>query len=1056
MNNEHKKGKEINKDRRLNDKTMHKRVLVVGGGIAGIQASLDLAEMNIEVYLIEKGPSIGGRMAQLDKTFPTNDCAMCILSPKLVEAGAHPYIKIITNAELESITGQAPNFEATIIKKPRYINEEKCTGCGICVSKCPVKIPDEYNKGLSKTKCIHIPFPQAVPAIPIINKEYCVYLKRGKCRKCEESCEMKAIDFNQKEEIIKINVGSVILALGSEEFDATLKDEYGYKTFPNVMTSIEFERILSASGPTQGHIQRPSDGKEPKSIAFIQCVGSRDMQLGNEYCSAICCMQATKDVILVQEHIPGVKTSIFYMDMRAYGKDFDKFVDRAKDDYKARYIHARISSIEVNPITENLIVRYATDDGRIKKEEFELVVLSVGLLSTGKIKETAGKLNIELNECGFSRASSFSPVSTSRAGIFVAGTFSGPKDIPETVMEASGSVSGASSLLTELPVKEIKEELPEEINIEGQPPRIGVFVCRCGINIAATVDVPRVVEYASTLGGVVHSQEFIFACSQDSQKSINEKIKEKNLNRVVVAACTPRTHEPLFQKTLQASGLNPYLFEFANIREQCSWVHQEVKDSATKKACDLLRMATSKVKLFSPLSKATITINKKALVIGGGVAGMIAALDLAAQGFGVHLVEKEAELGGNFRHLHYTLSGEETKNFLASLIQKVKSNKLIDLYTKSKIKEIAGYVGNFKTLLTTENGKKKEIEHGVVIVATGAEEYKPTEYLYGQDDRVVTQRELEEWLAVNSERLAISTEHRAPVVDSLMLSADYRPPTTDPRAPNIGLQTLKTVVMIQCVGSRDDERPYCSRVCCSQAIKNALKLRELNPKLNIYILYRDMRSYGIKELYYKKAREEGVIFIRYEEESKPEVRNDGGRPKIKVKDLILNRDLLIDTDLLVLSSGIIASKGNKNLSQMLKVPLNADGFFLEAHVKLRPVDFATDGIFVCGLAHYPKDISEAITQAKASAARAMTILTKEYFEAEGKICEIRKERCSGCGLCVEICPYKAIELDEKEKVAVINEALCKGCGACVSSCRANAIDLKGFKDEQILAALEVV
>ncbi|MBU4314700.1 MAG: FAD-dependent oxidoreductase, partial [Actinobacteria bacterium] len=954
---------------------MHKRVLVVGGGIAGIQASLDLAEMNIEVYLIEKGPSIGGRMTQLDKTFPTNDCAMCILSPKLVEAGAHPYIKIITNAELECIAGQAPYFRATVIKKPRYVNEEKCTGCGICMTKCPVKIQDEYNKGLSKTKCIHIPFPQAVPAIPIIDKENCLYFKKGKCRNCEKFCEMKAIDFNQKEEIIKIDVGSVILALGSEEFDATLKDEYGYKTFPNVMTSIEFERILSASGPTQGHILRPSDGKEPKSIAFIQCVGSRDMQLGNEYCSAICCMQATKGAIIVQEHLSGVKTSIFYMDIRAYGKDFDKFVDRAKSDYQARFIHARISSIEVNPDTEDLIIQYATDEGKIKREEFELVVLSVGLISTGKIKETAGKLNIELNECGFSKASTFTPVSTSRAGIFVAGTFSGPKDIPETVMEASGSVSSASSLLVEFPVKKIKEELPKEINIEGQPPRIGVFVCRCGINIAATVDVVQVVKYASTLGGVVYSQEFMFACSQDSQKSINEKIKEKNLNRVVVAACTPRTHEPLFQKTLQASGLNPYLFEFANIREHCSWVHQKEKDLATQKACDLIRMAVSKVRLFNSLYKTTLNINKKALVIGGGVAGMVASLDLATQGFGVHLVEKEADLGGNFCHIHYTLNGEETQNFLTSLIQEVKYNKMINLYTKSEIKEITGYVGNFKTLLATENGKKKEIEHGVVIVATGAEEYKPTEYLYGQDDRVVTQREMEEWLAANGERLAVNSEHRAPSTARQTSIVEQQSLNNNSRLPNTDCRALSTIVMIQCVGSRDEERPYCSRVCCSQAIKNALKLRELNPKLNIYIIYRDIRSYGIKELYYKKAREEGVIFIRYEEDSKPEVRNDGGRLKIKVKDLILNRNLLIYTDLLVLSSGIIANKGNKNLSQMLKVPLNADGFFLEAHVKLRPVDFATDGIFVCGLAHYPKDISEAITQAKASAARAMTILT---------------------------------------------------------------------------------
>jgi heterodisulfide reductase subunit A len=1037
MKNKHKERKEINKGKGLNDKTVYKRVLVVGGGIAGIQAALDLAEMKIEVYLIEKGPSIGGRMTQLDKTFPTNDCAMCILSPKLVEAGSHPYIKIITNAEIESITGEAPDFEATIIKKPRYINEEKCTGCGICTTKCPVKIPDEYNKGLSKTKCIHIPFPQAVPAIPIIEEEFCSYLKRGKCRKCEESCEMKAIDFNQKEEIIKINVGSVILTLGSEEFDAALKDEYGYRTFPNVMTSIEFERILSASGPTQGHILRPSDGKEPKSIAFIQCVGSRDMQLGNEYCSAVCCMQATKDVILIKEHLPNTETSIFYMDMRAYGKDFDKFVDRAKNDYKARFVHGRIASVEVDPGTEDLIVQYATDDGKIKKEEFGLVVLSVGLLSTGRIRETAGNLNIELNECGFSKSSTFTPVSTSRPGIFTAGTFSGPKDIPETVMEASGSVSGASSLLTEFPVKEIKEELPAEINIGGQPPRIGVFVCRCGINIAATVDVSRVVEYASTLNGVVHSQEFMFSCSQDSQKVISKMIKEKNLNRVVVAACTPRTHEPLFQKTLQASGLNPYLFEFANIREQCSWVHQEEKDSATKKACDLLRMAVSKVKLFSPLSKSTISVNKNALVIGGGVAGMTAALDLAAQGFGVHLVEKEADLGGNFRRIYYDLGGGETRSFLNSLIKKVKSNKKIDLYTNSEIKEINGYVGNFKTKLIDSSVKKspeKIVEHGAIIVATGAEEYEPTEYLYGKDERVITQRQLEEWLWGN---------------DSKNKAGGFPALDIDARA-------LKNMVMIQCVGSRDEERPYCSRVCCSEAIKNAIKLKELNPKLNIYILYRDVRSYGIKELYYKEAREKGIIFIRYEEEARPEVKNERGRLNIKVKDLILSCDLLIDTDILVLSSGIIAGKGNKGLSQMLKVPLNDDGFFLEAHVKLRPVDFATDGIFVCGLAHYPKDVSETITQAKAAAARAATILSKESFQTEGKVSEIRKERCSGCGLCVEVCPYKAIELDEVERVAVINEALCKGCGACVSSCRANAIDLKGFKDEQILAALEVI
>lgn len=1004
---------------------MHKKVLVVGGGIAGIQSALDLAEMGIEVFLVEREPSIGGRMAQLDKTFPTNDCAMCILSPKLVEAGSHPYIHILTHSEIVSLDGEAPRFVATVLKRPRYVDEGKCTGCGICMSKCPVRIPDPYNKGLSTTKCIRIPFPQAVPAIPILDKEHCIYLQRGRCRICERFCEVKAIDYEQKEETLTLEVGSVILAIGSNEFDAVLKDEYGYKTFPNVMTSIEFERILSASGPTQGHILRPSDDKEPESIAFIQCLGSRDRQMGNEYCSAVCCMQAVKDSIIVREHLPKVQTTIFYMDMRAYGKDFDKFVDQAKNQYGTQFLHARIASVEVNPQNEDLIIQYNTDEGNIQREEFGLVVLSLGLLSTGGIKQVANRLSIELDECGFARTPPFSPVATSRPGVFVAGTFSGPKDIPETVMQASGAVSAASALLIDFPSKEIKEELPPEADLRGQGPRVGVFVCRCGINIAAIVDVPEVVNYAATLPRVVHAQELLFACSQDSQKLISEWIKEKELNRVVVSACTPRTHEPLFQKTLRTTGLNPYLFEFANIREQCSWVHQKEPEKATAKVKDLIRMAVAKATQLESLSKLSVSITKGALVIGGGLAGMTATKDLSAQGFEVHLVEKEPELGGNLRHLHYTLDGERVDDFLRSLVNEVEADPKIHVHTGTSVEEVSGYIGNFRTTLShhlpAEKEAKTPIEHGAIIVATGGREYVPTEFLYGQDDRVITQRQLENLLS--------DDDHQAQV------------------------QKWKSVVMIQCVGSRNEEHPYCSRVCCSTAIKNALKLKESNPDIRIYILYRDIRTYGTKEIYYRQAREKGILFVRYDQGTDPVATKRNGTLKVRTRDTILARDLEISPDLLVLSPSMVPNDQNKVLSQMLKVPLNADGFFLEAHVKLRPVDFATDGIFVCGLAHYPKDISETITQAKAAAARAVAILRKDQIETEGKVSQVKKERCIGCGLCVEVCAYKAIELDPKERVAVVNEALCKGCGACAGSCRPGAIDLKGFRNDQILAAL---
>ncbi|MFH1007310.1 MAG: CoB--CoM heterodisulfide reductase iron-sulfur subunit A family protein [Candidatus Latescibacterota bacterium] len=1010
---------------------MHKKVAVIGGGIAGIQASLDLAQMGVEVYLIEKGPSIGGRMAQLDKTFPTNDCAMCILSPKLVEAGAHPNIKIMTCAQVESVSGNAPDFTLSVSKRARFVDEEKCTGCGTCSSKCPVEIPDEYNMRLGKAKNIQVPFPQAVPAVAMIARETCLYLTRGVCQLCKKVCTADAVDFEQQDEVVQLEVGSIILAAGSGEFDARRKGEYGYRAYPNVLSSIEFERILSSSGPTQGHVKRPSDEKEPKRIAFVQCVGSRDLGCGNEHCSSICCMQAAKDAVVASEHLKDPEATVFYMDIRAYGKDFDKFIERAKGDYGVRFVKSRVSSIEIVGPTDNLSIRYLDEHENPRDEEFDMVVLSVGLETSTKQSSLMELMGLEVNEERFCKTGTFAPISTSRPGVFVCGTLSGPKDIPETVVQASGAASAASGVLRDLPRAEINIEYPPERDIRGEPPRIGVFVCRCGINIGAIVDVPSVAQYSQGIPFVSFSTELLYACSSDSQKLIAEKIAEHGLNRVVVASCTPRTHEPLFQNTLREAGLNPFLFEMANIREHCSWVHMQEPESATEKARDLVRMAVRKAQGLSPLSRMSLPVNKKGLAIGGGVSGLTAALDLAESGFEVHLIEREDTLGGNVRKSYYTLGGEDPQDFLKSLIEKVQASPKINVYTGATIERIEGYLGNFKTHLLTDQASQptqQELDHGVIIIATGAKERETNQYLYGQDERVITQHQLEERVACGQ----------------------------FPVGAQAGGTDNATVVMIQCVDSRDEERPYCSRICCSQAIKNALRIKEAAPETNVFILYRDIRTYGTKERYYRKAREKGIVFIHFEDGEAPEVQKIDGKLEVRVLDHIIGKELLLSPDLLVLSVGLVASADNKNLAQMLKVPLNDDNFFLEAHVKLRPVDFATEGIFVCGLAHYPKFIDESIGQARAAAGRAITILSKEEIEAEGKVAQVTSTRCFGCGLCVAVCPYQAIEVIEPDRIASVNEALCKGCGTCSASCRTGAIDLKGFQNDQILAVLEAV
>ena len=913
---------------------------------------------------------------------------------------------------------------------------EICMGCGSCEFVCPAQgikldevctkqikpLLNEFDEGLSRRSAIHIPFLQAIPNKAVIDVENCVHLLTGKCEVCKEFCEAKAIDFEQEEKEVEIDVGAVIVAPGFEEFDAKLKGEYGYGDYPNVVTSIEFERILSASGPYKGKILRKSDLKHPKKIAFIQCVGSRDPACDKGYCSSVCCMYATKEAIIAKEHEKQIEPTIFFMDMRAYGKDFDKYYQRAQEEYGIRYIKCIPSSIKQIQQTKNLVMRYL-DDGEFVDEEFDLVVLSVGLAPTEEMKQMSQRLGLKLNKYGFCETDFFSPLETSRSGVYVCGAFEGPKDIPETVMQASGAASFAQGELASARGTMVtRKELPAEKDVRGEPPRIGAFICHCGINIGGVVDVPEVTKYAESLPNVVFAMHNLYTCSQDAQEIIKSKIEEHNLNRVVVASCSPRTHEPLFQETIREAGLNRYLFEMANIRDHCSWVHMNEPQAATEKAKGLVRVAVAKAAMLEPLERLRLQVTKRGLVIGGGIAGMTAALALAKQGFEAYLVEKDEELGGFTRRIHYTTKGLSVQDFLKKFKKKVEDNPLIKVFTNNEVAEISGYIGNFIT--TLKSGDR--LEHGVIIVATGAKELKTEEYLYGKNDSVLTQIELEEKLAKGQ----------------------------------LSVENLNTVVMINCVGSREERWPYCSRVCCSESVKNALKIKELNPQAQVYVLYRDMRTYGFKEDNYRRAREKGVIFIRYTVDQKPEVKEVNGKLEVSVMDDVLREKLTLKPDVVALGVATVPQAENKSLAQILKVPVNADGFFLEAHVKLRPVEFATEGIFVCGLAHCPKFIDESITQANAAVSRASTILSKDEIEAEGTISSVDPALCSACGMCEALCAYKAIEvkvINEKtgQKAAVVTAAMCKGCGACAANCRSSAIDLKGFTNNQLAAAIGV-
>ncbi len=927
------------------------------------------------------------------------------------------------------------------VDTPFSINTEACIGCGACAFVCPTghitfdtirekvtlkpaqPIASEYDMGLKGRKPVYVPYAQAVPNTPAIDRTTCVHFKTGGCKVCVEFCGVDAIDHSMLDETVQIDVGSIILAPGFEPFDPSRFDTYNYAKHPNVITAMEMERLLSASGPTGGHLVRLSDHKEPKKIAWFQCVGSRDMnRCDNAYCSSVCCMYAIKEAVIAKEHAgAGLDCAVFYMDIRTHGKDFERFYDTARDKHGVRFICSRVHSITPVAGGDDLEVRYVTHDGTLLVETFDMVVLSIGLQISPAVTEMAKRMGIELTEGRFCKTDSFNPVATSKPGVFVCGAFQGPKDIPQSVVDSSAAATAAGEILAAArnTLTKVREAVPET-NVVNERPRVGVFVCRCGVNIAGVVDVPSVAAYAKSLPYVEFATDNLYSCSQDTQEAISQIAKQKNLNRVVVAACTPKTHEPLFQETLINAGLNKYLFEMANIRNHDSWVHRNNPELATQKAKDLVRMAVSKAVLMQPLKEAELDINPTALVIGGGLSGMAAARSLARQGYETHIVDRGERLGGQALNLFRTAKGEDVQQKLGQMIAEIEADPKIRVHLNTRLSKVDGFVGSFKSTLST-TGADQVLEHGVAVIATGGSPYTPSEYAYGTDPRIVTSLEL-----------------------------DRRLMGGEP-----ALKALSSAVFIQCVGSREPERPYCSRVCCTHSVDNAIHLKELNPEMNVFILYRDLRTYGEREALYKKARGMGVIFIRFELDGKPQVRVENGRLLVGVVDHILGRPIEIETELLALATAIVPNR-DEALANFFKVPLNADGFFVERHAKLGPSEFATDGVFLCGLAHYPKPIDEAIAQGQAAASRAVTLLARKKIYTSGTVAEVDPRMCSQCGVCVSICPYSAPSWVEKGMFAgkaQINPVLCKGCGLCVASCRSGALHLKGFDNDQIFAQI---
>jgi heterodisulfide reductase subunit A2 len=998
--------------------TTKNKVLVVGGGLGGIRTALDLAESEKDVILVDRDYTIGGLMTQLDRTFPTNNCDLCTISPHLSESSRQEHIELMTMTEVVAVKGGKGDFSVTLKTAPRYINLEKCTACGDCLKAFPECV--RFNAGLDHRAPTCMRYPQATPQAFSIDLARCTDVQA-----LVAVCPTGAINPDDMAITREIGCSSIVLSPGAELFDPSHLDYLGYSTLPDVVTSLEYERILSASGPTSGMLLRPSTGEQPKKVAWIQCIGSRGLQKGaGAYCSNACCMFALKEAIVTKERFQeDIETTIFYMDMRTFGKDYELYLNRAKNDYGVRFLRSRPHSIVQPEGSDTLNITYTIEDSTKQlTEEFDMVVLATGFKTSTESRKLADTLGIAMNEDFFPITDVFNPVVSSVPGIYVAGTFESPKDIPETMVQGSAAACMAGADLPAVRIDpEEDDDQPRERDVSQEEPKVGVFICDCGDNIGGVINVEELVAEVASLPYVAVARAEGHGCSRVSMAEIRQTIIAEGLNRVVIGGCSPRTHQGKFQELLAKAGINKYLLEIANIRDQSTWVHTGNPAEAVDKARDLLRMAVASVVKAQPLTDQSLPINKNVLVVGGGISGMTAALQLADQGVQVYLVEKSAKLGGIANQLVKTIEGGDVRAFVAGLIDRVQNHKQIQVFTRALIVDHSGMPGIFKTGM--QSGPQmfyRQIEHGITILASGAKPHRPEGYLLDQSPAVHTQLETQQLMSSQPEVV----------------------------------QNWDNVVMIQCVGSRIPENPNCSRICCQTAIKNALAILEINPEARIFILYRDMRTYGFHEEYYQKAREKGVIFCRYTLDRPPVTTAAGDQVEVSYYDTILSQEVTIVADALCLSTGMVSDDDStEELAMIFKLPRTADGYFLEDHVKLRPVDMPVPGFFVAGAAHSPKLIKESVSQANAVASRARTMLARDAINLGAATARVDGKICAACLICVRACPFE-VPFINADGYSEIDPAKCHGCGMCVAECPAKAIQLMQFEDDRILAKVE--